>query len=33
MENMKDQINDNTKEENGMIINESKNTFMPKDEK
>lgn len=23
----------NIKEENGMIINESKNTFMPKDEK
>lgn len=23
----------NAKEENGMIINEAKNTFMPKDEK
>jgi hypothetical protein len=27
------QMENNTKEENGMIINESKNTFMPKDEK
>lgn len=33
MEKTKDQIKNNTKEENGMIINESKNTFMPKDEK
>ena len=33
MEKTKDQINNNIKEENGMIINESKNTFIPKDEK
>lgn len=29
----KDLIENNTKEEDGMVINESKNTFMPKDEK
>ncbi|MBQ8671493.1 MAG: hypothetical protein IJ525_03120 [Alphaproteobacteria bacterium] len=33
MEKTKDQIKDNTKEENSMIINESKNTFMPTDKK
>jgi len=33
MEKNKEEIKNNTKEENGMIINESKNTFMPKDKK
>lgn len=33
MEKKKDETQNNTKEENGMIIDESKNTFMPKDEK
>lgn len=33
MEKKKDETQNNTKEENGMIINESKNTFMPKDKK
>ena len=33
MEKKKDETQNNTKEENGMIIDEAKNTFMPKDEK
>lgn len=33
MEKKTDETQNNTKEENGMIINESKNTFMPKDKK
>ena len=33
MEKKTDETQNNTKEENGMIIDEAKNTFMPKDEK
>ena len=33
MEKETDKTQNNTKEENGMIIDEAKNTFMPKDEK
>ena len=33
MEKKKDETQNNAKEENGMIIDETKNTFMPKDEK
>lgn len=33
MKKKTDETQNNTKEENGMIIDEAKNTFMPKDEK
>lgn len=33
MEKKTDETQNNTKEENGVIIDETKNTFMPKDEK